>query len=283
MSDFHHAQLVGSPAEIEEAEMRHKPAAHHLIGGHGGIEATGHQYQGLLQRTQRVAADAVMLLVHDEQALVADLHAHFDFRCFQRNTGGAALLAQLAANVALDVHGAERMLAGTLAAHGEDLARQALGVVRLASGDDVVEIAQRVLVHFQAMGDAGRAAQALDHLAQQLRLAAHGFHLDVVPHALDPQVGIELAQHGADVLRQLANEALAHRRALDGDFGENLDDQLHGNSAAPMWQEKRGAEYSGNCSTFNRFLQTQQNAPKECTLPASRTNTAHQSSAAATL
>ncbi|MCX4197983.1 hypothetical protein OMR07_22675, partial [Methylobacterium organophilum] len=34
----------------------------------------------------------------DEQALVANFHAHFDFRRLQRNAGGAALLAQLAAN-----------------------------------------------------------------------------------------------------------------------------------------------------------------------------------------
>jgi len=230
VGDFHHPQLVGAAAEVEEAEVRHQPAAHHLVGGDGGIEPAGHQHQGLLQRTQRVAADTVVLLVHDEQALVANLHAHLDFRRLQRDAGGAALLAQLTADMALDVHGAERMLAGTLAAHGEDPARQALGVVRLALGDDVVQIAQRVFVHLQAMGDTRRATQALDHLAQQLRLAERGFHLDVVPHALDPQLGIELAQHGADVLRQLANEPLAHRRALDGDFGENLDDQLHGNS-----------------------------------------------------
>ncbi|MNJ78867.1 hypothetical protein D3C77_767300 [compost metagenome] len=58
------------------------------------------------------------------------------------------------------------MLAGALATHRKDLARQALGVMRLAFLDDVVEITQRVFVHFQAMGDARRVAQALQHLGQ---------------------------------------------------------------------------------------------------------------------
>ncbi len=231
---------MGAAAEVEEAEMGHQAATHHLVGGNGGVETTGHQHQGLLQRTQRIAADAIVLLMDDEQALVANFHAHLDLRCLQRDAGGTALLTQLAADMALDIHGAERVLAGALAAHGEDPARQAFRVMRLAPGDDVVEITQRVFVHFQTMGDAGRAAQALDHLAQRLGLAERGFHLDVVPHAFDPHLGVELAQHGADVLRQLTNEALAHRRALDGDFGKNLDDQLHGNSAGAGMAGKEG-------------------------------------------
>src|SRR5690606_33435375 len=132
------------------------------------------------------------------------------------------------------------MLACTLAAHCEDLSGQAVGKVRLALLEDVVQIAQRIFVNFQTMPDTGRAAQALDHLAQHLHVADISFHLDVVPHPGHPQVGIELAQHGADVLRQLANEALAHRWALDGDFGENLDDQLHLKAHTRRHGKKRG-------------------------------------------
>jgi len=181
---------VGAATEVEEAEVGHQPAAHHLIGRHGGIETAGHQYQGLLQRTQRVAADTVVLSMNDEQALVADFHPHFDFRRLQRNACRAALLAQAAADMALHVHRAEGVLAGALAAHCEYLARQAAGEVRLALLEDVIQIAQRILVHFEAMGDARRAAQAFDHLAQNLRVAERRLHLDVVPHPFHPQFGI---------------------------------------------------------------------------------------------
>ncbi len=178
--------------------------------------------------------------MNDEQALVADFHPHFDFRCLQRDACRAALLAQAAADVALHVHRAEGVLAGALAAHCEYLPRQATGEVRLALLEDVIQIAQRILVHFEAMGDARRAAQAFNHLAQNLRVAERRLHLDVVPHPFHPQFGIEVAQHGADVLRQLTNEPLAHRRALDGDFRENLDDQLHENARASEAKKEGG-------------------------------------------
>jgi hypothetical protein len=87
--DFHHAQLVGTPAQVEEAEVAHQAAAHHLVGRHGGVETAGHQHQGLLQGAQRVTADAVVLAVDHEQPLVANFDAHF--QAFQVDPGGAAL------------------------------------------------------------------------------------------------------------------------------------------------------------------------------------------------
>ncbi|MNE17149.1 hypothetical protein D3C80_1101210 [compost metagenome] len=123
MRDFHHAQLVGTTAQVEEAEMGHQAAAHHLVGRHGGVEATGHQYQRLLQGAQRVAADALVLAMNNEDALVANLQAHFHVRGLELDAGSAALLAQLAANITVHVHRAEGMLAGALATHGKHLAR----------------------------------------------------------------------------------------------------------------------------------------------------------------
>lgn len=82
MGHFHYAQLVGTAAEVEEAEVGHQAAAHHLVGRNGGVETTGHQHQGLLQGTQRITADAVVLVVDHVQALVADFDAHQHFRLF---------------------------------------------------------------------------------------------------------------------------------------------------------------------------------------------------------
>ncbi|MNE12541.1 hypothetical protein D3C80_1053420 [compost metagenome] len=241
MGHFHHAQLVGTAAEVEEAEVGHQAAAHHLVGGNGGVEAAGHQHQSLLQRAQRVAADAVVLVVDDEQALVAHFHAHFHFRVLQGDAGGVAFLAQAAADMALQLHGGEFVLAGALAAHGEDLAGDLVGVVQLALFQHIVEVAQGVLVHFEEVGDAGGAGQPLDHLAQQLRLGLASLDFKVVPNAGHLEFRVQVFQDRADVLRELADEMLAHRPALDGDFREDFDDEFHENSArAAAEKEGRG-------------------------------------------
>ncbi|MDT4840515.1 hypothetical protein FQZ97_743410 [compost metagenome] len=182
-----------------------------------------------------------MLVVDDEQALVAHFHPHFHFRVLQGNAGGVALLAQAAADVALQLHGGEWMLAGALAAHGENLAGDLVGVVQLALFQHVVEIAQRVLVHFEEVGDAGDAGQPLDHFAQKLRLGLARLNLEVVPDAGHLEFRVQVFQDRADVLRELADEMLAHRPALDGDFREDFDDEFHENSArAAAEKEGRG-------------------------------------------
>ncbi|MCY1422216.1 hypothetical protein D9M71_378910 [compost metagenome] len=232
---------MGTTTEVEEHEVADHPAAHHLVGRDGGVEAAGHQYQHLLQRAQRIAAKACVLFMDDEQAVMADFHAHFDFGLLQVDPGRIALLAQAATHVSLHIDGGERVLASALAAHGEDLARQLVAEVRLALGKDVVEIAQRVFVHFEEMADARRAGQALDHLAQDLRLGHPCFELEIVPLAFHQQLWIEVAQHRANVLRQLPDEALAHRPALDGDFLEDLDDEFHVSKGPVTASLKKGA------------------------------------------
>src|SRR5690606_23438870 len=240
VGDFHHTQLVGTATEIEEAEMGDQAAAHHLVGRHGGVEATAHQHQGLLQRTQRVAAQAFVPPVHDEQALVADLQAHFHFRLLQVDAGRRTFLTQAAADMAFDVDGAERMLAAALAAHRKNLARQLVRVVALAVLGNVVQIAQRVFVDFEKQADTRGAAQALGHFRQQLRIVEVGLHLKVVPDTRHLHGRIEVAQHAANVLPQLADELLAYRTALDGDFRENFNDQLHGEEKPVPKTEKQG-------------------------------------------
>ena len=183
-----------------------------------------------------------MLAMDDEQAVEADFHPHLDFRLLQVDPGSPAFAAQAAADVTLHLHRGERVLAGALAAHGEGLAGQLVAEVRLALGEDVVEIAQRILVDLEEMTDARRAGQALDHLAPGLGVDHGGLNLQVVPLALDLQLRVQVAQHRADVLRQLPDEALAHRPALDGDFLEGLDDEFHARDANARGDGKKGAE-----------------------------------------
>ncbi|MNC27295.1 hypothetical protein D3C75_754630 [compost metagenome] len=239
---FHHAQLVGTAAEVEEAEVGHQATAHHLVGRHGGVEAAGHQYQGLLQGAQRVAADALVLVVDHVQALVADFDAHQHFRVLQLDAGCAALLTQLAADITVDVHRGEVVVAAALAAHGEVLAGQQVTEVLLALGDDVVEVAERVFLYLQEVGDTRGAGEALDHLALDFFVFDAGDHFEVVPDTIDRELRVEVLEHVADVLAELADEALAHRPALDGDFWEDFDDKFHWLTARAGPAENEGRE-----------------------------------------
>ncbi|MNH08891.1 hypothetical protein D3C79_683290 [compost metagenome] len=165
-----------------------------------------------------------MLVVDDVQALVAYLDAYLDFRRTQVDTGGAALLAQLAADITVDVHRGEVVVAAALAAHGEVLAGQQVTEVLLALGDDVVEITQRVFVDLQEVGNARHAGQTLGHLAQDFLVLDAGDHLEVVPDTVNRERRIEVLEHGTDVAAQLTDEALANRAALDGDLWEDFYD-----------------------------------------------------------
>lgn len=96
--------------------------------------------------------------------------------------------------------------------------------MQLALGDDVVEVTQWVLVDLQEMRNARHAAQALGHLLQGLGLAHAGFQLEIVPHTVHHHGRVQVAEHGADVLGQLADETHPYRAALDGDLGEDFYD-----------------------------------------------------------
>src|SRR5690606_29132599 len=184
--------------------------AHHLVGRNGGVEATGHQHQALLQRTERVATNALMLGVHHIEAVVANLDAYLHLGILQVDTGGAELTTQVAAHVAGSFHGAEAALAAALAAHTEDLARQLTAEVLATLVEDVVEVAQRVIVYFQEVRDARHATQPGDQRGARARFLQAGLHLQVVPLALHLQLRVKFAQNAADILPQLADELLAH-------------------------------------------------------------------------
>lgn len=88
------------------------------------------------------------------------------------------------------------------------------------------------------MGDTRRAGEALDHLALDPFVLDAGDHLEIVPDTIDRELGIKVLEHVADVLGELADEALAHRPALDGDFWEDFDDKFHWFNSAPRAYRK---------------------------------------------
>ena len=222
--DFHHAQFMGTSAQVEEAEVAHQAATHDLVGRHGGIEPTRHQHQGLLKRTQRVATNTVVLIVNHKQPLVANFNSNFNFGLFQLDSSRTALTPQLAADVFLDFHRGKRVLASALATHRKELARQCIAEVQLALLNDVVEVTQRVLVDLQEMRDARHAAQAFGHFFQGFRVGYARLQLDVVPHARHHHSRVQIAEHSADVFGQLTDETHPNRTALDSDFGEDFND-----------------------------------------------------------
>ncbi|MNJ51637.1 hypothetical protein D3C77_469470 [compost metagenome] len=112
----------------------------------------------------------------------------------------------------------------------------------LALGDDVVEVAERVFLYLQEVGDTRGAGEALDHLALDFFVFDAGDHFEIVPDTIDRELRVEVLEHVADVLAELADEALAHRPALDGDFWEDFDDKFHWLTARAGPAENEGRE-----------------------------------------
>ncbi len=78
------------------------------------------------------------------------------------------------------------------------------------------------------MSDPRRARQPVDDLALKLLVFDAGDHFEIIPDTVNLQLRVDILEHVADVLRELTDEALAHRPALDGDFWEDFDDEFHG-------------------------------------------------------
>lgn len=106
----------------------------------------------------------------------------------------------------------------------ENLAFKLIAKVQFALLGDVVEVAQRVLIHLQEMRDARHAAQALGHVLQGFGIGDTGFQLEVVPHAIHHHSRVQVTEHGTDVLGQLTDETHPYRSAFDGDLGEHFND-----------------------------------------------------------
>jgi len=92
------------------------------------------------------------------------------------------------------------------------------------------------------VGDTRCAGEALDDLALDLFVLDAGDHFEIVPDTIDRELRIEVLEHVADVLGELADEALAHRPALDGDFWEDFDDKFHWLTARAGPAENVGRE-----------------------------------------
>ena len=119
------------------------------------------------------------------------------------------------------------MRAHTLAAHGEGLALHLIAQVGYAQFDQLVYRTQRILLHGKKVRDTGRVAQALDTLLLQRRIAPE-IDLQAVPVAINPRLRVNGGKHLLQVALELGNKALTNLAALDGDFGEEFDDQFHG-------------------------------------------------------
>ena len=80
------------------------------------------------------------------------------------------------------------------------------------------------------MVDTGNARQLFrDGGTQRFLLRAH---FDVIPVAHHGDLFVEGAQGITDVTGQNFDKAQAHRLTFDGDFREELDDKLHGDTAS---------------------------------------------------
>ncbi len=118
------------------------------------------------------------------------------------------------------------MLAVALGAHAEGLALELLAPHGLDLLEDVVQVGELAGLHLEEGLDAGNAGERIDGLIAELIVTRA--HHQLVPIHAHPGVFVEAAQHVADVALQDLDEALANRLALDGDFREQLDDELHG-------------------------------------------------------
>src|SRR5690606_23069988 len=65
-------------------------------------------------------------------------------------------------------------------------------------------------------------------------LVIAGTHDQLVPIHPHPGIVVEAAQDIADIALQDLDKALANRLALDGDFREQLDNELHGNDSGDL-------------------------------------------------
>ena len=124
------------------------------------------------------------------------------------------------------------MLAVALGAHAEGFALELVAPHGFHLLEDVVEIGKLAGLYLEEGLNAGNAGQGFDCLLAELVIA--GAHDQLVP--IHPYAGIvvEAAQDIADIALQDLDKALANRLALDGDFREQLDNELHGNDSGDL-------------------------------------------------
>lgn len=148
--------------------------------------------------------------------------------------GGGTEFQQACAQGAVEVDRGEVGLATALSAAAKALAGDRPGIMRGHLLHQVRHAVVDDLLGLQYVGNAG----GLGEDGADRGLAAGGRrHLQPVPVAGDPRAWRVLVQYGVQVVVELAHHLAAHAVALDGDFGEEFDDEFH---------ERSGCESGGH-------------------------------------
>lgn len=162
----------------------------------------------------------------DEQLLAVDLEVDLHVRVLEAHAVAHAVLVQATTHIAFDLERRELVLAVALGAHAEGFPLELVTPDGFHLLEDVVQVGKLARLHLEEGLNAGNTGQGFDGLFTELVIA--GAHDQLVPVHPHPGVVVEASQDVADVALQYLDETLANRLALDGDFREQLDNELHG-------------------------------------------------------
>ena len=226
------ADLVGRTTKIEEAVVHPAATLDELERSHAGVKTAGEQTQHIFLGRDGHAAQTLMNSTDDKELLAVDLEVDLHIRVLEAHTIAFAVLVQTAPHIALNLEGGELMLAVALGAHAEGFPLELVAPNGFHLLEDVVQIGKLAGLYLEEGLNAGNTGQSFDSLLAELVIA--GAHDQLVP--IHPYAGIvvEAAQDIADIALQDLDKALANRLALDGDFREQLDNELHGNDSGDL-------------------------------------------------
>src|SRR5690606_30596007 len=123
--------------------------------------------------------------------------------------------------------GGEIVFAMTFYPDTEALACERLAPVSQGFLENILQITQRVSVHQGEVADAGGAGKHLRYLIDGLLTGIRCRNFQLLPIPLNVYLHREAHQKGAQIVAQLTNHPLTHRHALDEDFGEDFDNEMH--------------------------------------------------------
>ena len=226
------ADLVSGPTQIEEAVVHPAAPLDELEGGHTGVKTTGDEAQHIFLSGDGHAAQALMDGADDEELFAVDLEVDLHIRVLEAHAVAHAVLVQATTHVALYFEGGELVLAVALGAHAEGFPLELVTPHGFHLFEDVVQVGKLAGLHLEEGLNAGNAGQGFDGLFTELVIA--GAHDQLVPIHPHPGIVVEAAQDIADIALQDLDETLANRLALDGDFREQLDNELHGNDSGDL-------------------------------------------------
>ena len=121
-----------------------------------------------------------------------------------------------------------------------------------ALGDDVVEVAQRVFVDLQKVLDARHTAQALDDFCKTLGSAASVFTSRLSQTPVTCSCGSRSRNTKRMFLASCRMKFLRTGGLLMVISGKTLTISFMGANIGRQGLKNRGADYKGNCSTFDR-------------------------------